>query len=343
MHFYPKQYYVASYISTLVKTAERLSCDESYISAIRSVDISDRQYYVDAKLPDEAVISCYKKYPNLSFEFGRDMTAGEHEYLGYLTKSSETVVQALDMWPKYIKSRTSLIEFSVNDDKEHIFINLKFNGIAEKRIEFFFEALVSSLGTITRAVTNIEKFCADLEVTYPQPDHFNLYREYFRHATVHFNSPSNRIILRKDIINQEFSTKDPVLLGLCEDQCRAAIAKLPALNTLKDNILQYLENQDSGIPTLPVIAKHFAVSERTLKRKLEEEGESYRQILEAYKNQKARELLVDTVTDIATISDYLGYADVSGFHRAFKRWHQGISPAQYRKEFTGKLLPGHKV
>jgi len=338
MNCYPKQYYASAYINLLARTAERLSCPDYLVSGLHSVDISQQRSFVDAKLPDVPVIDCYQNTPNLSFEFGRDMTLESHGFLGYAVKSSKNVSQTFDMWSRYLKSRISLIDLSLDDsDSNYLIINVDFYGMASKRIEFFFEAFVTSLFSITGQITSLGNLPSEFEVTFERPDHSKLYDLYFMGCNVTFNSPRNRIIIKRDLLENYIPTNDPVLLKLCESQCQSLISKLPTSSTLKDSIIQYFDKFGSKLPALPELAKYFAASERTLKRKLESEGVTYRQIQEEYKDKKSRELLLKSDTNLSIVADSLGYADLSGFVRAFKRWHQGMSPAQYRKEFSEKF------
>ena len=57
---------------------------------------------------------------------------------------------------------------------------------------------------------------------------------------------------------------------------------------------------------------------------------SYRSILAATQANDAVELLSDKSLSITEIAERLGYADLSTFSQAFKRWH-GVSPAAFRR------------
>jgi AraC-like DNA-binding protein len=68
---------------------------------------------------------------------------------------------------------------------------------------------------------------------------------------------------------------------------------------------------------------------RTLSRRLQAEGATFEGILDEIRSQAAREFLRHTEMSIAQISSVVGYADVSAFTRAFRRW-TGATPAQWR-------------
>ena len=70
------------------------------------------------------------------------------------------------------------------------------------------------------------------------------------------------------------------------------------------------------------------MSLRNLQRRLEEEGTSYREALNETRRDIARSYLDEGHTSVTEIAFLLGFADTSGFSRAFRRW-TGLSPRAY--------------
>ena len=62
---------------------------------------------------------------------------------------------------------------------------------------------------------------------------------------------------------------------------------------------------------------------------MDDEGESYRKILDDLRRDLAIELLSDSGKNLAEIADTLGFSETSAFHRAFKKW-TGTRPGEYR-------------
>lgn len=84
------------------------------------------------------------------------------------------------------------------------------------------------------------------------------------------------------------------------------------------------------------VADRLHMSPRTLHRRLEEEGSSYRGIKEALRRDMALARLTKTRQSIAQVAGELGYADTSAFYRAFTGW-TGMSPERYRKQLASSL------
>lgn len=80
-------------------------------------------------------------------------------------------------------------------------------------------------------------------------------------------------------------------------------------------------------------ASRLHMSPRTLHRRLDEEGASFRGIKEALRRDIALARLTKTRQPIARVAADLGYADTSAFYRAFTSW-TGLSPERYRKQLA---------
>ena len=77
------------------------------------------------------------------------------------------------------------------------------------------------------------------------------------------------------------------------------------------------------------VARRVAMSTRTVQRRLEEAGTSYQDVVDELRAGMARSLLRDRARSIVDVAFELGYADLKGFYRAFRRW-TGTTPADWR-------------
>lgn len=77
------------------------------------------------------------------------------------------------------------------------------------------------------------------------------------------------------------------------------------------------------------VAELLAMHRRTLNRRLQREGTTFRAVLEQVRFDAARELLRDEGREIEEIARMLGYTEASAFTRAFRRW-SGTTPGRWR-------------
>lgn len=79
------------------------------------------------------------------------------------------------------------------------------------------------------------------------------------------------------------------------------------------------------------VAAAFSMHRRTLNRRLQEEGTTFRLLLEQTRFEVARQLLRDTDVAVGQIAIGLGYSGPTAFGRAFKRW-SGLAPQAWREQ-----------
>ncbi len=86
-----------------------------------------------------------------------------------------------------------------------------------------------------------------------------------------------------------------------------------------------------GEPKRVAVAQALHLSERTLQRRLQEEGTSFQQLLDDSRRELAGQYLAQPSLTVLEIAYLLGFADPSNFFRAFRRWF-GTTPGEYRAD-----------
>jgi AraC-like DNA-binding protein len=77
------------------------------------------------------------------------------------------------------------------------------------------------------------------------------------------------------------------------------------------------------------VARALHMSRRTLARRLDDEGTSFTQVLDAHRKELGLRYVARSAFSLNEISERLGFSQVQGFGRAFRRW-TGCSPLEYR-------------
>jgi len=95
--------------------------------------------------------------------------------------------------------------------------------------------------------------------------------------------------------------------------------------TVRAYLLQDLANR----PTLAVIAERLGSTTRTLRRQLDHQGTSFRELLDELRSQVAMKYLRDTIMTSEDIAVSIGFSDATNFRHAFRRW-TGKTPSEFR-------------
>ncbi|MET3513885.1 AraC-like DNA-binding protein [Pseudacidovorax sp. 1753] len=129
---------------------------------------------------------------------------------------------------------------------------------------------------------------------------------------------------------------EPLLAALPAPLMRAG-APPPAAAEQVCSQLQ-LHGGDGFAGTLQSVARTLGLSPRSLRRRLQEEGCSWHDLKDAMRREQALDWVSRTDLSLAEIGERLGFADVSTFHRAFKRW-TGEPPGEFRRQHQGRAAP----
>lgn len=123
-------------------------------------------------------------------------------------------------------------------------------------------------------------------------------------------------------------------LALLLKESRRALAEatrqLDTSHQVTRDVRTWLETRLQSDPDIDTTAEALGYSRRTLTRRLREEATSFLQIKDQLRRALALQLLIATHLPVEVIADRVGFADLTTFHRAFKKW-TGTTPLAYRR------------
>lgn len=89
-----------------------------------------------------------------------------------------------------------------------------------------------------------------------------------------------------------------------------------------------------------ILARQLRLSQRGLSRRLLQEGVSLTSLIDEALYERARTLLLRPAATSKDVAAALGYAELSSFFRAFRRWSGGLTPAEWCKSVANDSSGG---
>ena len=157
----------------------------------------------------------------------------------------------------------------------------------------------------------------------------DLHADYFG-CPVRFEAPCNKMVLRSSDMDRPFPGHNAEFLDLLTPALSAALGELRAESTIGEQVKVVLKRMlASGRPEVADVARDLGMSERTLQRRITDEGATFRALLVEARQELGRRLLSDASMAIEEVACLLGYRDTSSFYRGFKDW-EGVTPNRWR-------------
>lgn len=155
------------------------------------------------------------------------------------------------------------------------------------------------------------------------------HRSYFD-APVRTGCAQNVLVLDRADLDLPFAGYNPELLAILDPSLAASLGEIEAQSSLPDQVKILIKRRiASGKPDIADVAREMGMSERTLQRRITEQGTSYRGLMDEARRELGRHLLSDGQSGIDEIAFLLGFQDTSSFYRAFRAW-EGLTPAEWR-------------
>ncbi|WP_420429059.1 AraC family transcriptional regulator ligand-binding domain-containing protein [Algiphilus sp.] len=267
--------------------------------------------------------------PALGLCIGRQVKVHHLGVLGYLGASCETLGEALLRFQRFQPLLHNLTPNLVDQRGETL--RLSWDPSYGQSTLLSNEVLVSGLLSLLRNLTGRATLIPAL-VEFPEaaPGMTDVYEELLG-CPVRFEARTLFIHLPLATMAWPINSRDPHLQAVLEQQAEALLQVLPQPDAFLSELQQVmLRSLQEGQPSIKQVADTMGVPQRTLYRRLESRGVTYKVLLSQMRFQLARRYLADRRLSLPEIALMLGYSEQSAFNRAFKSW-SGQTPLHYRR------------
>ena len=169
------------------------------------------------------------------------------------------------------------------------------------------------------------------EFSYAAPAHSAEYRLMYC-ADLRFNRPNTLLAfeagyLDLPVVQNERSAKE--FLRCAPENILLKYKNVSSLSArVRRRLRQFLPG---SVPDFEELAGDMAMTPATLRRRLQDEGESYQSIKDHLRRDLAISYLSHSSRSVMDIAVELGFSERSAFHRAFRKW-TGASPGEFRRK-----------
>ncbi|WP_063709843.1 AraC family transcriptional regulator [Nocardia transvalensis] len=268
--------------------------------------------------------------PGLGVQTARHATIGKGGMVGLAALVSPTIGDVLSITIRYQDLVSVAARYSLEDLGDEVAIVVDGSRIPEDVRAFFVErevAFVFMAGELLDV--EIPVHAVEMEIPGERGEDLSLITPFDRYP-ITFGGSRNRVVLPRSFLEHPMPQSDSRTASALERQCREALRQLLGSGwRLTAKVRERLLNDPDRMPSMVEVAAELHVTVRTLRRRLADEGATFRGLLNNVREIKAAELLRTSAT-VEDVARRLGYAETANFTHAFTRW-RGMSPRAYRQ------------
>lgn len=253
--------------------------------------------------------------------------------LGYSWLASDNLEEAFQRMARYTRiintAANGVIQIEKSTDSYCLIMDASHLKVPQPSAAAV-DASMAMLLTMCRAAYGENFRPIRVSMQHDEPDCSSRFNELFD-APVAFSKAQNAMWMDPEIVSEPLATANPELVRINDNIVTDYLAQLDRNDVTMRVKSKLVEHLPTGRISEEGIASSINLSQRSLQRRLKEQGMTFTQLLENTRRELGLQYVRDPQYSFNEIGFLLGFAEPGNFSRAFKRWY-GKSPSQYRQD-----------
>ncbi|HUO54092.1 MAG TPA: AraC family transcriptional regulator [Rhodoblastus sp.] len=253
---------------------------------------------------------------------------GNFDVVGYTMLSSRNLREALESISRHMRLVSDAAEVMLEPHGQNVLARFGLYGgrepIPRQRIEFDLLTILNFCRWV--AGRPIEPVVVGF--IFPEPADVAAYRAAFQ-CPLRFGAEFNGWVFSPEILDAPLPAFHPMVAELHDNLLQQRLAAFDGARLSVRVRREIAGGLAQGEPRRESIAHALKMSDRTLQRRLHEEGVTFDRLLDATRCDLAQHYLARPNLTTADVAYLLGFADPGTFFRACKRWFDA-SPTRLR-------------
>jgi len=249
--------------------------------------------------------------------------------LAYLAACAETLGEAVSYYQRYASIVCDGFTIELERDDEGARLLLHVADASWGRCRHLAEFTAARTVSALRVVTGVQLRPLAIQFAHARAAPITECRRLFG-CEVAFGERADAITLSADALALRIPTADSrlgIMLRSYADGLLRQVRPKGRDSPAGKAAAVIAQRLSSGEVSLRDVARRLHMSERTLRRRLQESGVTFSELVSRVRHDLADDWLQRTDFNVKHISYLLGYSDAAAFSRAYKRW-TGRSPGQ---------------
>lgn len=293
----------------------------------------------DARFPQDSMTRLWQLAVELSgnqaigLNMARVVRPASFHVVGYALMSSRTLAEGFQRLVRYqrIIAESSDLSFRLEPDGYALVLTVHGDQLPPTRhsAEASLACALALCSWLSGRVIQPRRVL----VQGPQPRDIEPYKVAF-HSPLQFGAPHDALVLERADMEAPLPTANEAMATLHDRFAGEYLARFSESRVTHRARQVLCRILPQGEPKRETVAHALHLSQRTLQRRLQEEGTSFQTLLDDTRRELAGQYLAQPGMTLLETAYLLGFADPSNFYRAFRRWFDA-TPSEYRARLGG--------
>lgn len=322
------------WVSTVMAAAQRLGVGEQQLLAVAGIDAGalrlERWPIDDITRLWHAAERCTHD-PGLGLKVGAQFSPVSIQGVGFALQSAATLREAIVMAQKFQRliSDGGRFQLLAGPQATWVVYHPRQGRLAFSPHQI--EAVLAAVIGFAHWATGASLQPLRVQFSQARLGPLEGYQQVFR-CPVDFEQAFSGLLVDNVALDRPLPQADPQLAQVHERITAARLAALRMSSFSEQGMRQWLLARLGPVLPRRVEAAHaLGISERTLARRLAAMGQTFEGILDDVRREQALQAVRDPDASLPDVAASLGFAEVSTFYRAFRRW-TGSPPVRWRRE-----------
>lgn len=278
--------------------------------------------------------------------FGQDsrrMKVGSFAMLAHSLVPCATLEQALQRMVRFFNLLLDDFHCSLECDGRHARLAIRHRGAMHPAPILGYETLLMMQHGLACWLVGRRIPVLSASFAYPEPARSAEYQRMYS-AQLRFSQESTAVTFERSCLALPVIQDERTVKDFLRHAPANIVLKYQNSSGLAAGIRRRLRaTSRADWPDFEALAHSLNLTPSTLRRRLEDEGQSFQGIKDQLRRDMAASYLRNSAKSMAEVAFELGFSEPSAFQRAFKKW-TGASPAAYRqltKSASDYVSSGH--
>ncbi|MBF6177487.1 AraC family transcriptional regulator [Nocardia otitidiscaviarum] len=253
--------------------------------------------------------------------------------LGFALMTCPTFGHAVDIATRYADLSFTAARLSTRRIGDEFWVLRDDQALPSDIRTFALERDLAAVATVQQDLLSTKLPVVRVEVTVAPHPIYEMFGAIFGVDDIRFDADTSYLVIPANTLDMPLPQANTATARYYEQQCADLMERRRSRVGVSGQVRKLLIRR-GGVADQTHIAADLDISVRTLRRRLADEGTTFRELSNETVGMLAEELLVAGLT-VEQVADRLGYSSVSAFGSAFRSW-KGQSPGHFARINRGR-------